>query len=174
MVLNHLYWSLYQAVWLLKTNCFSNDFMRENVRNNANGPLRHLICVLGDQLDRHASAFDGFDLSQDAVWMAEVQEESKHVWSSKARIVMFLSAMRHFAASLRKEGIPLYFRKIDDPENRQGFTAELAQCLQNTAPQRLIITEPGEFRVKGMYRHNFPPFQTIETYLLILPILHSL
>jgi hypothetical protein len=59
--------------------------------------LRSLIVVLGDQLDLDAAAFDGFDAERDAVWMSEVAEESTHVWSSKPRIVMFLSAMRHFA-----------------------------------------------------------------------------
>jgi len=118
---------------------------------NPKKSLRHLIIVLGDQLDRHSSAFDEFDPSQDAVWMAEVQEESGHVWSSKARIVMFLNVMRHFASSLRKEGISLYYRRIDDLENRQEFTSELMQCLQNTSPQRLIITEPGEYQVKKAF-----------------------
>ncbi|MGA8053806.1 MAG: cryptochrome/photolyase family protein, partial [Burkholderiales bacterium] len=51
--------------------------------------LRSLIVVLGDQLDLDAAAFDGFDASLDAVWMAEVAEESTHVWSSKPRTVMF-------------------------------------------------------------------------------------
>jgi deoxyribodipyrimidine photolyase-related protein len=125
--------------------------MREKVKNNPKRPLRHLVCVLGDQLDRNASAFDGFDQSQDAVWMAEVREEAEHVWSSKSRIVMFLSAMRHFAASLSTEGIPLYYRKIDDPKNRQGFVDELALCLQHASPQKLIITEPGEYRVKKAF-----------------------
>ena len=42
-------------------------------------PLRHLVLVLGDQLNQDASALDGFDPAQDAVWMAEVREESTHV-----------------------------------------------------------------------------------------------
>ena len=63
--------------------------------------LRSLIIVLGDQLDLDAAAFDGFNVAQDAVWMAEVAEESTHVWSSKPRIVMFLAAMRHFALALQ-------------------------------------------------------------------------
>ena len=41
--------------------------------------LRSLIVVLGDQLDLDAAAFDGFDARLDAVWMAEVAEESTHV-----------------------------------------------------------------------------------------------
>ena len=47
--------------------------------------LRHLVVVLGDQLDLDAAAFDGFDAGCDAVWMAEADEESTHVWSSKPR-----------------------------------------------------------------------------------------
>lgn len=42
--------------------------------------LRHLVLVLGDQLEPDAAAFDGFDPAQDAAWMAEVTEESTHVW----------------------------------------------------------------------------------------------
>ncbi|NDC64668.1 MAG: hypothetical protein EBZ59_11940, partial [Planctomycetia bacterium] len=45
---------------------------------------RHLLLVLGDQLDRGSAAFDGFDRSRDRVWMAEVAEESTHVWTHKA------------------------------------------------------------------------------------------
>lgn len=30
-------------------------------------PIRHLIVVLGDQLDRRSAAFDGFDPERDAV-----------------------------------------------------------------------------------------------------------
>ena len=62
-------------------------------------PIRHLVLVLGDQLDATSSAFDGFDAERDVVWMAEVMEESTHVWSSKPRTAVFLSAMRHFAAA---------------------------------------------------------------------------
>ena len=54
--------------------------------------LRHLVLVLGDQLDLDAAAFDDFDASRDAVWMAEVAEESTHVWSSKPRIALSLGA----------------------------------------------------------------------------------
>ena len=62
-------------------------------------PLRHLVLVLGDQLDPASSAFDGFDPTQDAVWMAEVREESTHVWSSQPRTALFLAAMFATAVS---------------------------------------------------------------------------
>ena len=52
--------------------------------------LRSLVVVLGDKLDLKAAGFDGFDSAADAVWMAEVAEESTEVWSSKPRTALFL------------------------------------------------------------------------------------
>nr|WP_206370931.1 cryptochrome/photolyase family protein [Solimonas marina] len=62
--------------------------------------MRHLVVVLGDQLDLQASAFDGFDAERDAVWMAEVAEESTHVWLSKPHIASGRYIERMSAGSL--------------------------------------------------------------------------
>jgi deoxyribodipyrimidine photolyase-related protein len=109
--------------------------------------LRSLVVVLGDQLDLDAAAFDGFDPAQDAVWMAEVEEESTHVWSSKPRIAIFLAAMRHFAESLRSAGRPLHYRRLDDPGNRGSLGAELQAALAALAPRCVVMTAPGDWRV---------------------------
>ena len=109
--------------------------------------LRTLVVVLGDQLDLEAAAFDDFDPAQDAVWMAEADEESTHVWSSKQRIALFLSAMRHFAQALRAAGRPLHYRLLDDPGNRGSLAAELKASLAALAPQRVVMTAPGDWRV---------------------------
>ncbi|MCC7034415.1 MAG: cryptochrome/photolyase family protein [Acidobacteria bacterium] len=74
---------------------------------------RNLVLVLGDQLDERSSALDRFDAGVDAVWMAEVDEEATHVWSHKARIALFLSAMRHFRDALRKRGLRVEYRALD-------------------------------------------------------------
>jgi deoxyribodipyrimidine photolyase-related protein len=109
--------------------------------------VRNLVVVLGDQLDLDAAAFDGFDPAQDTVWMAEAEEESTHVWSSKQRIAIFLSAMRHFAQSLRAAGRPLHYTRIDDPANRGSLAAGLQSTLTTLAPQRVVMTAPGDWRV---------------------------
>ena len=109
--------------------------------------LRTLVIVLGDQLDLNSSAFDDFDPVQDAVWMAEVTEESTHVWSSKQRIAMFLAAMRHFAIAVRESGRPLHYRRLDDAGNRGDLAAELAVTIEELKPQRLVMTAPGDWRV---------------------------
>jgi len=109
--------------------------------------MRTLVVVLGDQLDIDAAAFDGFDPAQDAVWMAEVSEESTHVWSSKPRIALFLAAMRHFAKALRKAGRRVHYTRLDDPGNRGSLAAELTATLSLRPPQRVVMTAPGDWRV---------------------------
>ncbi|MBX9854277.1 MAG: cryptochrome/photolyase family protein [Gemmatimonadaceae bacterium] len=110
--------------------------------------IRHLVPVLGDQLDLNASALDDFDASQDVIWMAEVMEESTHVWSGKPRTAVFLSAMRHFAAAQRALGRRVHYVALDDPDNTQSLSGELARAVQAFAPQRLVMTEAGDWRVQ--------------------------
>ena len=114
--------------------------------------LRNLILVLGDQLDLDAAAFDGFDARLDAVWMAEAPEESTHVWSSKPRTVMFLAAMRHFALALRAAGRPLHYCPLDGPGNCGSLGAQLQADVLRLRPHRLVMTEPGDWRVLQMIK----------------------
>ena len=97
--------------------------------NNLPSKVRHLVIVLGDQLDAESSALQDFDPAQDVVWMAEVAEESTHVWSSKQRIAVFLSAMRHFASDLRTRGLPLHYTPLNDPGNAGTLGLELSAAI---------------------------------------------
>ena len=117
---------------------------------------RNLVLILGDQLDRGSAAFADFDPRADTVWMAEVAEESTHVWTHKARITMFLAAMRHFRDRLAAEGIPVEYRELP-PAKRAGEPASLAAALGESLarlakakrpPERLVCVEPGEWRVR--------------------------
>lgn len=109
---------------------------------------RHLVIVLGDQLDADTAGFDGFDAEQDAVWMAEVAEESTHVWSHKARIAVFLSAMRHFRNALRQRRITVHYRQLDEAGNHDTFVGELTAAVSRLRPRKLLVVEPGEWRVR--------------------------
>ena len=123
--------------------------------------LRALVIVLGDQLDLDASAFDGFDPVQDCVWMAEATEESTHVWSTKPRIALFLAAMRHFANALQALGRPLDYRRLEEAGPEQpsdSLAAALEGAIGRLAPERLIMTAPGDWRVlqslRAVARHT--------------------
>jgi deoxyribodipyrimidine photolyase-related protein len=109
--------------------------------------LRSLVIVLGDQLDLNAAAFDGFDAEQDAVWMAEVAEESTHVWSSKPRTAVFLAAMRHFALALEEAGRRVYYIRLDDDGNQGSLAAQLQADMTRLQPRALVMTAPGDWRV---------------------------
>ena len=113
--------------------------------------MRHLVLVLGDQLDRRSAAFDGFDAGVDRVWMAEVAGESTHVWSGKPRIAVFLAAMRHFRDRLRGEGIPLEYRELAAtplPGEPVSLGDALRATLADLRPRGLVVVEPGEHRVE--------------------------
>jgi deoxyribodipyrimidine photolyase-related protein len=106
-----------------------------------------LVLVLGDQLDPDSAAFDGFDPARDEVWMAEVAEESTHVWASKPRIAVFLAAMRHCREELRRRGRTVHYREITARGAPGGLAEELGRTLARRRPQRLIMVEAGDWRV---------------------------
>ncbi len=108
--------------------------------------IRNLILVLGDQLDAESTVFEGFDSERDAVWMAEVAHEANHVWSTKARIAMFLAAMRHFRDALRKRGFRVEYRALGDHAHDTLENA-LAADLAVLRPEHVIAVKPGEWRL---------------------------
>ena len=121
---------------------------------------RRLVIVLGDQLDRAGAAFDGFDRERDRVWMAEVAEESTHVWTHKARIAVFLAGMRHFRDRLEAEGIDVDYRELPvaaAPDEPASLAAALLASLardrgSSRYPEALVVVEPGEWRVQEALR----------------------
>jgi deoxyribodipyrimidine photolyase-related protein len=115
-------------------------------------PLRHLVVVLGDQLDARSTALDGFDPRCDAIWMAEVPGEATHVWSHKARITLFLSAMRHFRDALRARGWRVIYRQLDDTDDEATFATAIRHAARRLRPRKLVLVQPGEWRVQELFQ----------------------
>jgi deoxyribodipyrimidine photolyase-related protein len=111
-------------------------------------PCRHLILILGDQLDEASSAFEGFDTEQDVVLMVESLEESTHVWSHKIRTTLFLSAMRHFAKALEQRGFHVDYRALDTHGDKT-LADGLQAAIEQHQPQQVIGVEPGDLRVRA-------------------------
>lgn len=112
--------------------------------------MKTLRLILGDQLSRTASALREIDPARDVVLMVEVREETAYVRHHKQKIVLVLSAMRHFAKSLRAEGICVDYVRLDDEGNSGSFTGELGRALSRHRVDRIVVTEPGEWRVREM------------------------
>ena len=118
--------------------------------------IRHLILLLGDQLDEKSSALLEADPAQDVLLMIEAQEESTHVRSHQVRTALFLSAMRHFAQSLRERGWRVCYRQLgehDDLTLATGLKAAAAQWQ----PRAVIGVEPGDVRVRNCLDAALPP-----------------
>ena len=119
----------------------------EQGRGAASGSaLRHLIVVLGDQLDIESTVFADVDPARDAVWMAEVAHEATQVWSGKPRIAVFLAAMRHFRDALRARGVTVHYRALDAHE-AATLEQALAEDLARLRPERVLAVRPGEWRL---------------------------
>lgn len=104
--------------------------------------------VLGDQLDRRISSLRDLDPATDVVLMAEVADETTYVPHHPKKIALILSAMRHFAAELEEAGVRVDYIRLDDPDTTGGFTGELARAVKRHGATRVVVTEPGEWRVE--------------------------
>lgn len=112
--------------------------------------MKTLRLVLGDQLSRSVSALHGIDRATDVVLLLEVQAETTYVRHHKQKIVLVLSAMRHFAAALRAEGIRVDYVQLNDPANTGTFSGELRRALARHKVGCVVATEAGEWRVQEM------------------------
>jgi deoxyribodipyrimidine photolyase-related protein len=104
--------------------------------------------VLGDHLTRDIASLRDIDKARDVVLMAEVAEETTYVRHHKQKIVFVLSAMRHFAKALADEGIAVDYVRLDDPANTGSFGGELHRAAARHGASRVVVTEPGEWRVR--------------------------
>jgi deoxyribodipyrimidine photolyase-related protein len=111
--------------------------------------IRNLILVLGDQLSHDLSSLKGAS-PDDVVLICEVMEEAEYVRHHPKKIAFLFSAMRHFAAELQALGLDVDYVRLEDEGNSGSFSGEVARAVARLRPDRLIVTEPGEFRVREM------------------------
>ncbi len=106
-----------------------------------------LIPILGDQLSFSLSSLADADPADTILLMMEVAEEATYVRHHKAKIALIFAAMRHHAAALTAAGWQVDYVSLDDPDNAGSFTGEVARAVARHSPARIIVTEPGEWRV---------------------------
>jgi len=113
---------------------------------------RNVIVILGDQLDRNAAWRSGFDPDKDVIWMAEAVEESKYVWSHKQRITLFLTAMRHMCEDLKREGLKVYYHRLEEVDPRSTLTSLLETFCQHNEIGKVVLLRPGEWRLYDRFQ----------------------
>jgi deoxyribodipyrimidine photolyase-related protein len=110
--------------------------------------INRLVIILGDQLNYEDPLFNKISKDNDCIWMAEVAEEATKVWSHKARITVFLAAMRHFAAWLKTKQYRLHYTQLQDPNNTGSLTTELTRAIKQLNPKEVLMIEPDEWQVR--------------------------
>ena len=107
-----------------------------------------LRLILGDQLSTSLATLSDIDRKTDRVLMVEVNDEATYVRHHRQKLVLVLSAMRQFAAGLEKDGIHVDYVRMDSEGNTGSFSGEVKRALQRHRCERLVVTQPGEWRVQ--------------------------
>ena len=103
--------------------------------------------ILGDQLSRGISSLSDLDPQRDVVALAEVDAEATYVRHHPKKIAFVFSAMRHFAERLAAEGVTVDYWRLDADGNPGTLRAALADAVARHEPDRVVVTEPGEWRL---------------------------
>ena len=121
--------------------------------------MRNLVLVLGDQLTPTLASLAACDPARDLVLMCEVSEEATYAQHHKKKIILLFSAMRHFAEELRGLGWQVAYTRLNDSVNAGSFSGEVARAISEHKPKRIVVTEPGEWRVLEAMRSWPAKFQ---------------
>jgi len=109
--------------------------------------MANLILVLGDQLSPSLSALESADKTSDLIVMAEVAEETGYTNHHKKKLVLLLSAMRHFADQLRDDGWQVHYQAYQPDNPHQSLEAVIANQFASGRFEKLVTTECGEWRL---------------------------
>lgn len=136
--------------------------------NKSPSCLRTLRIILGDQLSEDLSALKNIQ-PEDQILMMEVWDETDYVPHHAKKIAFIFSGMRHFALKLAEKGHQVFYKnlladkaqKVDqslflsnnfNPHELKprSFTEAVENFLNeknNSFFEKIVITEPGEYRV---------------------------
>ena len=117
--------------------------------------MASLRVILGDQLSPEMSSLRDIQPG-DVILMAELKTEAGYANHHQKKIAFIFSAMRHFAEDLKSQGHHVDYIAYDDPENSGDFTGEVTRAISrhkddDHAIDRIIVTAPGEYRLKTIF-----------------------
>lgn len=111
---------------------------------------RVLRIVLADHLSSRLAVIAEADRERDIVLMMEVRSEATNVNHHVKKLAFLYSAMRHFAEALRTARFNVRYVTLDDPANTQSLDGEILRAMKEINPDRIVVTEPGEWRQKEL------------------------
>lgn len=114
--------------------------------------MKTIVPIFADQLSVGLSALGEADPAETTIVMMEVAQEAEQVAHHRKKLVFLFSAMRHFAESLAQEGWNVRYVKLDDADNTGSFDSEMKRAVKALSPDRVLVTEPGEYRVEWIVK----------------------
>lgn len=108
----------------------------------------NLILLLTDHLNLNISSLDGVDKDHDVILMLELNDEFTRVKHHKKKLVLQISAMRHFTEELKAHNYQVDYIKLTDNDNTQNLPSELKRAIKRHNPQKIICTEPSEYHTQ--------------------------
>jgi deoxyribodipyrimidine photolyase-related protein len=112
-----------------------------------------IIVILGDQLSLRLASLRQGNPERDIILMAEVMTENTYARHHRKKIVLVLSAMRHFANTLRAAGWQVDYVLLTDPDNTGTLTGEIERAKARHGINHVAMTEPGEWRLTQALQH---------------------
>ncbi len=110
---------------------------------------RKIILVLGDQLSADLAALRAADKARDVVLMVEWPAPAIRVNRHKQKIVLVLSAMRHFADALREGGWTVDYSELGGSSSLQGA---IKDSVARHDAEAVCVTEPGNWHLRQAIR----------------------
>ena len=104
-----------------------------------------LLPILGDQLSHKLASLQTARIGVDRIVMVEAIAEARYVPHHPQKIALFFAAMRAFARELRELGHAVIYHKLGD-HNHDTLEAAIASNAKDCSG--IVMTEPGEFRVR--------------------------
>ena len=107
-------------------------------------PDMRLFPVLGDQLSHDLASLRQVKVGVDHILMVEALTETSYVSHHPQKIILFLSAMRHFAEELRAKGHVVIYQDLESNPHTSLHDSIEAYAAKYRG---VVMTYPGEYRV---------------------------
>ncbi len=104
-----------------------------------------LRLVLWDQLTPCISSLKNASKKDDLIVFLETIHEATSVKHHVKKLAFLFSAMRHFSEELKQAGFSVQYICIDKEE--PSLTSGMQGMLQKFKTNKIVVTEPGEYRI---------------------------
>jgi len=130
--------------------------------------MKRTIWILGDQLGPDNAALAGARKKEDVLFLVESERGLGKLKYHKQRLVLLLSAQRHFAEEMRKAGWT-----VDEHRLGRGVTWESAVAAHGKKyrPERILLAQPNNYdeqEAAGKLAKKFP-LEMVPTRQFLVP-----